>query len=125
VLLAAIGLFMVTSVLCALAQTMPQLVIAGCSRGRRRGLRAVAQAVVATSSAARARALPGLFRRYLCRLDDARPGARGFFAEYLSWHWIFWINLPFGMLAFALSNHQLKRLKRPGRRPIIDWLGRC
>jgi predicted MFS family arabinose efflux permease len=47
----------------------------------------------------------------------------GFFADYLSWHWIFWINVPLGLVALALSNRSLKRLPLPTRRPAIDWLG--
>src|SRR5690606_30527415 len=47
----------------------------------------------------------------------------GLFAEYLSWHWIFWVDVPLGAAAFAMTYHQLRRLGRPGKRPVIDWLG--
>jgi MFS family permease len=47
----------------------------------------------------------------------------GFFADYLSWHWIFWINIPLGFLAIALSYRNLKRLRVPTQKPVIDWLG--
>jgi MFS family permease len=47
----------------------------------------------------------------------------GLFIEYLSWPWIFWINLPLGAAAFAATYFQLRRLPRPGKRPRIDWLG--
>ena len=51
------------------------------------------------------------------------PVLGGFFSEYLTWHWIFWINLPFGLLALLLCWRNLRRLPKPRRRPIIDWLG--
>jgi Na+/melibiose symporter-like transporter len=41
----------------------------------------------------------------------------------LSWHWIFWINIPLGALALVLCNRNLRRLPKPRRKPVIDWLG--
>jgi EmrB/QacA subfamily drug resistance transporter len=125
VLLFAIGLFVATSVLCALAQTMPQLIVARLLQGiGGGGLRTVSQAVIADIVPPRER---GRYQGYLSGMfavsTTLGPVLGGFFAEYLSWHWIFWINLPLGGLAFALSNHNLKRLRRPSRKPEIDWLG--
>ncbi|MFC7689859.1 MFS transporter [Paeniroseomonas aquatica] len=51
------------------------------------------------------------------------PLLGGLFVEYLSWHWIFWVNLPLGAAAFATTYFQLRRLPLPGKRPKIDWLG--
>jgi EmrB/QacA subfamily drug resistance transporter len=125
VLLSAIGLFMATSVLCALAQTMPQLVAARILQGiGGGGLRAVAQAVVADIIPPRERGrYQGYFAGTYATATTAGPVLGGFFTDYLSWHWIFWINLPIGAIAFLLSDRQLKRLGRPRRRPVIDWLG--
>jgi EmrB/QacA subfamily drug resistance transporter len=125
VLLAAIGLFIATSVLCALAQTMPQLVAARIAQGiGGGGLRAVAQAVVADMIPPRERGrYQGYFAGTYAVATTAGPVLGGYFTDYLSWHWIFWINVPIGAVAFLLSDRQLKRLKRPSRRPLIDWLG--
>jgi predicted MFS family arabinose efflux permease len=46
-----------------------------------------------------------------------------FFLDAFSWHWVFWINLPLGVAAFAATWFQLCRLPRPGRSAKIDWLG--
>jgi EmrB/QacA subfamily drug resistance transporter len=125
VLLTAIGLFVGASVLCALAQTMPQLIAARVLQGiGGGGLRSVTQATVADLVPPRER---GRYQAYFSTTFGVAtalgPVLGGFFADYLSWHWIFWINIPFGILAFALSNERLKKLRRPPRNPVIDWLG--
>jgi EmrB/QacA subfamily drug resistance transporter len=125
ILLIALGLFVGTSVLCALAQTMPQLVAARLIQGvGGGGLRSVAQAVVADMIPPRERGrYQGYFAGTFAVSTALGPVLGGFFAEYLSWHWIFWINVPLGLVAFVLSNYRLKRLRKPGGHPVIDWLG--
>jgi predicted MFS family arabinose efflux permease len=51
------------------------------------------------------------------------PVLGGVFVDYLSWHWIFWINIPFGLVALVLCDRNLRRLPLPRGRAIIDWLG--
>jgi len=125
VLLTSIALFVATSVLCGLAQTMPQLIGARLLQGiGGGGLRAVSQAVVADIIPPRDRGrYQGYFSSMFAISTTIGPVLGGFFADYLSWHWIFWINIPLGIAAFALSNRNLKRLRRPSRQPVIDWLG--
>ena len=125
ILLVAIALFVGASVLCALSQTMPQLigarVLQGVGGG---GLRSVAQAAIADVIPPRER---GRYQGYLSTVmavsNVLGPVLGGFFADYLSWHWIFWINVPFGAAALFLCNRNLRRLPKPRRRPIIDWIG--
>lgn len=50
------------------------------------------------------------------------PLAGGFLVQHLSWQWIFWINLPVGLVALAVLSWALE--PRPGKtRPSIDYLG--
>ena len=50
------------------------------------------------------------------------PTVGGYVTEYLSWRYIFYINVPFGLLALAGAAVFLPETKRdPGRR--LDWIG--
>src|SRR5215831_15570139 len=125
ILSVAIGLFLVGSVLCALSQNMPQLIGARVMQGvDGGGLRSVALATIADIIPPRERGrYQGYFSSVMAVSNVLGPVLGGFFSEYLTWHWIFWINLPFGLLALFLCYHNLKRLPKPQRQPIIDWLG--
>ncbi len=125
VLLISIALFVAASVLCALSQTMPELigarVLQGVGGG---GLRSVSQAAIADVVPPRERGrYQGYFSSVMAISNLLGPVLGGFFAQYLTWHWIFWINIPFGALALVLCNRNLRRLPRPRRKPVIDWLG--
>jgi multidrug resistance protein len=125
VLLVSIGLFVGASVLCALSQTMPQLIGARILQGiGGGGLRSVSQAAVADVIPPRERGrYQGYFSSVMAISNVLGPVLGGFFADYLTWHWIFWINVPFGVLAIILCDRNLRRLPRPRRRSAIDWLG--
>ncbi len=125
ILLTAIAVFLAASVLCALSQTMLQLIGARALQGiGGGGLRSVSQAAIADVVPPRERGrYQGYFSSVMAISNLLGPVLGGVFAEYLSWHWIFWINLPFGVLALVLCNRNLRRLARPQRKPVIDWLG--
>ncbi len=125
VLLVSIALFVLASVLCALSQTMPELIAARVVQGiGGGGLRSVSQAAIADVVPPRERGrYQGYFSSVMAVSNLLGPVLGGFFADYLSWHWIFWINIPFGVLALVLCNRNLRRLPRPRRKPVIDWLG--
>ena len=125
ILLVSIALFAVASVFCALSQTMLQLIGARILQGiGGGGLRSVSQAAVADVIPPRERGkYQGYFSSVMAISNLLGPVLGGFFADYLSWHWIFWINLPFGALALILCNRNLRRLPKPRRKPVIDWLG--
>ncbi len=50
------------------------------------------------------------------------PPLGGFFVTYLSWHWIFYINVPIGLLGMGLVSFFIEEVRAPVRLPF-DWLG--
>jgi EmrB/QacA subfamily drug resistance transporter len=50
------------------------------------------------------------------------PPVGGFITTYISWRWIFLINVPIGALGFILASLYIKNY-REMERPPLDWLG--
>ncbi|WDR07452.1 MFS transporter [Devosia rhodophyticola] len=50
------------------------------------------------------------------------PVVGGFLTTYLSWHWIFWINIPIGLAGIALATRFLQVADERNPRPI-DFVG--
>jgi EmrB/QacA subfamily drug resistance transporter len=124
-MLTAIGIFVVGSVICALAPTMLILVLGRGLQGLGGGgIMPLAQVIVADVSAPRER---GRYQAYMAIVwvgaGVGGPVVGGFIAEHLAWPLIFWINLPLGAAAAYLTNAALRRLPRNDRRHQLDVVG--
>jgi EmrB/QacA subfamily drug resistance transporter len=50
------------------------------------------------------------------------PPVGGFIVEHATWRWIFFLNVPLGIVAFALALWLVPNLREPERTPF-DWTG--
>src|SRR6185436_7674195 len=125
VLLGGIAIFILGSVACALAPTMPALIAARALQGLGGGgLIALSQTIVGDAVAPRERGrYQGYFSAVFATASIAGPVLGGVFAEHLHWSMIFWINLPLGLAAFVLTGRALKSLPRHERKHDLDFLG--
>ncbi|MFF2328951.1 MULTISPECIES: MFS transporter [unclassified Streptomyces] len=121
---AAIVIFLIGSALCGIAQNMPQLIgfraLQGLGGG---GLIVLSMAIVGDLVAPRERGkYQGLFGAVFGTTSVLGPLLGGFFTEHLSWRWVFYINLPIGVVALLVI---ASVLHIPVRRTphTIDYLG--
>jgi EmrB/QacA subfamily drug resistance transporter len=122
---AAIAIFLVGSVGCALAHSMGQLIagrtVQGLGAG---GLISLAMTIIADIVPPRERGrYQGYFTAVWSSATVGGPLLGGVLVDALSWRYVFWINLPIGIAALLICGTQLKRLPRPGRTQPMDLLG--
>ena len=120
----AIALFLVASALCGLSQNIYELIVfrglQGIGGG---GLLSLAFAIIGDVIPPRERGrYQGYFGAVFGVSSVVGPLAGGFAVDHLTWRYIFYINLPLGIAALAVTNRVL-RLPVRKREVKIDWWG--
>ncbi|SFT07239.1 DHA2 family efflux MFS transporter permease subunit [Paenibacillus sp. BC26] len=122
--LAGLILFMVGSILCGTAQNMEQLIIYRAIQGIGGGaLMPIVFTIIFDLFPAEKRGkMMGLFGAVFGVSSVFGPVMGGLITDNLSWRWIFYINVPIGILAVLFIAQAYHEQSNP-RKQIIDWLG--
>ena len=120
----AIGVFLIGSVLAGTSQTFGQLIafraVQGLGAG---GLLVLSMTIIGETVSPRERGrYQGYFGAMFGLSSVAGPLLGGFITDNLSWRWVFYVNLPLGLLALVLAATVIPKGERH-ERPVIDWVG--
>jgi EmrB/QacA subfamily drug resistance transporter len=119
-----LGLFSLASALCGLSQDANQLIAA-------RVLQGIGAAVISPQALviisvlfppARRGAALGLLSAVTALASVAGPTLGGLIVTYLDWRWIFYVNVPIGIIGIVLAFRFVPDI-RPGRTHSLDLVG--
>ncbi|MFC4779125.1 MDR family MFS transporter [Paenibacillus sp. GCM10023252] len=124
VFLTTIALFTIGSVLCTLAQTPEQLVIYRVLQGLGGGMVSpIGMAMIfRLAPPEKMGSVMGMLGIPMMLAPASGPVLSGWLVEYASWHWIFLINLPIGIIAILVGLKYIPKLDRK-EVPALDILG--
>src|SRR6266496_149378 len=126
-LIVCIAIFTLSSALCGAAASLGQLIVARIAQGAGGGaLQPIAQAVLMESFPREKRgSAMAVYGLGVVVAPIIGPTLGGWITDNYSWRWIFYINIPIGILAVFMANTFVEdppyiRDQRPGR---IDYIG--
>ena len=126
VFLAGLVTFTVASLLCGVAETQAELIGARLLQGVGAAAQAsVILAIIITEfpqAVERARAMSAYV---FVSVAGGSLGllAGGLLTQALSWHWVFFVNLPIGVITFVVGRAIIRADKGRGLEHGVDWLG--
>jgi DHA2 family multidrug resistance protein len=105
-----VGLFTICSLLCGLAPTLPFLILARILQGiGGGGLAPSEQAILADTFPVEQRGQAfALYGMAVVAAPAIGPTLGGWITDNFNWHWIFFINLPIGLISLFLSNRMVE-----------------
>jgi EmrB/QacA subfamily drug resistance transporter len=123
--LVGLGVFVAASLACGLAPSQGALVTARAVQGiGAAGMFATTIALINAAYAGRARGVAfGIWGATNGAAAAAGPIVGGLLTQGLSWRWVFFVNVPIGVVAIAVSRRALSEPPHSGVRRRIDWAG--
>lgn len=126
-----VALFTACSLLCGIAQTLPMLIIARILQGAGGGgLAPSEQAILADTFPLEKRGQAfAVYGMAVVVAPAIGPTLGGWITDNFNWHWIFFINLPVGLLSLYLSNQMvedpphLKLRREEAKHEKVDFFG--
>jgi EmrB/QacA subfamily drug resistance transporter len=120
-----VGLFLAGSVLSGISQEMWQLIAARGFQGLGAGaIFPISLAVIGDLFTPRERGkYQGLFGAVFGISALIGPFLGGFLTDNLSWHWVFFVNVPIGLISLYIIWRLLPPIKHPESAGSIDYLG--
>jgi len=126
-LMTSILVFTVASMLCGLATTLPMLIAARILQGiGGGGMLPLSQAILLESFPPRQHGTAmAVYGVGIVVAPILGPTLGGWITDSFSWRWIFFINLPVGLLAYAMARKYIvdPSYLKEGVRGTIDYLG--
>jgi EmrB/QacA subfamily drug resistance transporter len=125
VMLFGIGLFLVGSVLCGAAWSMGALIAFRAVQGLGAGaVQPMAMTIVGDLYSLQERAkVQGYLASVWAVSSVVGPTLGGVFSEYVSWRWIFFVNIPLCVVAASSIGLRFSERLESKRRPRIDYAG--
>lgn len=119
-----IGTFLLGSLLSGLSTSMTQLIIFRAIQGLGAGaLVPLGMTIIGDTYTMQERARMQAYFSGVWGLSSiVGPVIGGFITDQLSWRWVFYVNLPVGVVAALIIGFALKGIK-PDRKPKIDYMG--
>ncbi|KQL48689.1 MFS transporter [Brevibacillus choshinensis] len=116
-------IFMIGSMLCGMAQTMNQLIFFRALQGIGGGIMMpMAMIIIGDIFTGEQRAKwQGVFGAIFGLSSIVGPQVGGWIVDSLDWRWVFYINLPVGIIATVLISIALKSYKATGPVKIDIW----
>jgi len=123
--LVGLVIFLVGSALSGAAQNMTELIVFRMLQGLGAGsLITIGMTIIGELFGLERRAkMQGYFSGVWGLASLVGPLLGGILADHVSWRWVFYINVPFGLVGMALIATGLAGETRPARRPVIDYAG--
>ncbi len=125
ILIAGIVLFVVSSILCGISQNMVELIIFRGIQGIGGGiLITIPFIVVAEIFPPRQRGkYTGILASVFGLSNVLGPILGGLITDFMGWRWVFFVNIPVGILAITMLSMYFPHIEQVVREKIIDYVG--